>query len=79
MTLTVNVHNDYIGNVLSDFTTRGGVVSEVYSVNDSEKQVMVGKVPLKSILGYSTKLRSLTAGGGVFAAEYCAHSEHRDV
>ncbi|GMH86088.1 hypothetical protein TL16_g10431 [Triparma laevis f. inornata] len=79
MTLTVNVHNDYIGNVLSDFTTRGGVISEVYSVNDSEKQVMVGKVPLKSILGYSTKLRSLTAGSGVFAAEYCAHSEHRNV
>ena len=72
MTLTVNVDGDAIGSVLSDFSMRGGIVSEVMSVGE-DKQCLMGKVPLRKILGYSTKLRSLTAGSGVFTAEYYAH------
>lgn len=74
MTLTVNCGGDAIGAVLSDFSARGGLVSEVNAVG-GDKQIMVGHIPLRQILGYSTKLRSLTAGSGVFNAEYFAHGQ----
>ena len=74
MRMTVNVNSEEIGTVVSDFTSRGGIVSDVSNTGVG-KQTMVGKIPLKKILGYSTKLRSLTAGSGVFSAEYFAHNK----
>ncbi|GMI32863.1 hypothetical protein TrRE_jg10040 [Triparma retinervis] len=73
MAVNVSVNGDAIGAVVSDFSTRGGQIEEVASLGDGDKQGLVGRVPLKKILGYSTKLRSLTAGSGVFTAEYFAH------
>ena len=73
MMVNVSANREAIGAVLSDFSTRGGVIGEVSNIG-GDKQGLVGKVPLKKILGYSTKLRSLTAGSGIFTAEYFAHA-----
>ncbi|GMI22135.1 hypothetical protein TeGR_g10590 [Tetraparma gracilis] len=71
MKLDVTVREEQVGAVLADFTTRGGQVGDVQSAGDFH--VISGSVPLKSILGYATVLRSLSAGGGVFQAEYESH------
>lgn len=78
MSVEVTLPNDMVGSVLSDLTGRRGTVGDVL-VGEQEgyvlsKALLRGDVPLIEILGYATRLRSLTAGEGAFTAEYKGHS-----
>ncbi|TPX67032.1 hypothetical protein CcCBS67573_g07630 [Chytriomyces confervae] len=77
MDLNVTVPEKYVGLVTKDLTgtRRGNVVSlgtenedgENTGVGDYESHVVHATVPLGSLLGYSTALRGMTAGTGVFS------------
>ncbi|KAI8618629.1 P-loop containing nucleoside triphosphate hydrolase protein [Chytriomyces sp. MP71] len=75
MDLTVTVPEKYVGAVTKDLTgtRRGNVISlgteggGTSSGSDYESHLISATVPLGSMLGYSTALRSMTAGTGVFS------------
>lgn len=75
MHIEIEVPDQFVGEVISDLTgKRRAQEIELRSVTPGVT-VIVGKVPLQSILGYATALRSMTQGEGVFSTEYHSH-EH---
>lgn len=83
MSVEINAPNDMVGSVLSDLTSRRGTVGDVAGDEGGtvlhQKTLVRGQVPLVEILGYANALRSLTAGEGVFTAEYKGHSVCNEV
>ena len=77
MTVEVTVPGKMVGPVLSDLSTRRGLIGEVILGDegdpDQAKAMIRGDVPLVEILGYASALRSLTGGEGIFTAEYVGH------
>ncbi len=67
---------EYIGEVISNFTTRGGLVESLDSKPSIEH--VKGKAPLEKMFGYSTALRSMSQGRGTFAMEF-SHFEKKSV
>ncbi len=64
---------DFVGEVISHITSRGGIINSLES-----KPVMEhirAEVPLANMFGYSTALRSLTQGRGTFAMEFAYFSK----
>ncbi len=76
MSVEVSAPSDIVGTVLSDMTTRRGVIGEVIMGDEDThgKALIHGQVPLAEILGYANTLRSITGGEGTFSAEYKGHS-----
>ncbi len=71
MLVEVEIPNDYVGRIQGDLSSRRGLVlgsqtMEGYSVIRAE-------VPLKTMFGYSTDLRSLTAGQASFTMEFATY------
>jgi len=64
----------YIGDVISDLNSRRGRVSSI-EVNKSGIQQVKSEVPLSAMFGYSTILRSMTQGRGVYSMEFLIYSE----
>eukprot|EP01041_Mallomonas_annulata_P000195 gene195-350_t len=72
MSLEIDSPAVSVGDVLSDLTvTRRGIVREVISSN--MRNIILGEVPLATMLGYATTIRSITKGEGSFSMEYCNH------
>jgi len=68
MALEVRVPVAYVGEVIGDLNVRRARIDET----DMESQgatVIRGSVPLAEMMGYSTRLRSLTQGRGGFSME----------
>ncbi|MGM0675723.1 MAG: elongation factor G, partial [Spirochaetota bacterium] len=59
---------DFLGDVISGITMRGGVVQGVESRPAMEH--IRAEAPLKQMFGYSTSLRSITQGRGNYAMEF---------
>lgn len=59
---------DYVGEVMSNLTSRGGMIESLESKHTSEHIRAV--VPMVKMFGYSTALRSITQGRGTFAMEF---------
>jgi elongation factor G len=59
---------DYVGDVISSLTKRGGLVSSIESRPAFE--MVISQAPLVKMFGYSTTLRSQTQGRGTFAMEF---------
>ncbi len=59
---------DFVGEVISHITSRGGLISSLESKPTMEH--IRAEVPLANMFGYSTALRSLTQGRGTFAMEF---------
>eukprot|EP00731_Ephydatia_muelleri_P016858 Em0009g1282a len=65
--LVVTVPEELLGTVLSDLTSaRRGVVNEVTS--HDQIATVTAHVPVASLMGYSTALRSITSGSGSFVS-----------
>ena len=74
MSLELYLPSIYVGEVLSDLTSkRRGVVKEVKTEDAST--VVTGEVPLATMLGYASSIRSMTQGEGSFTLEYLDHVE----
>jgi len=59
---------DFIGSVVGDLNARGGKVLNMNQKGD--KQVVLAHVPLASLFGYATDIRSLSQGRASFSMEF---------
>ncbi|OQA49394.1 MAG: Elongation factor G [Firmicutes bacterium ADurb.Bin300] len=67
MKVTVNVPDEYIGDVIGDITSRRGLVQGTQA--GAGAQEIIANVPLSTMFGYATDLRSKTQGRGQFVME----------
>ena len=74
----VLIPDDYMGDIMGDLTKRRGRVLGMNPVKG--KQEIEAEVPMGEMYGYSTDLRSLTQGRGVFTLAFNRYEEApRDV
>lgn len=67
MKVTVTVPDEYIGDVLGDITSRRGLVQGTEARMGATD--IIANVPLSTMFGYATDLRSKTQGRGQFVME----------
>ena len=67
MKVTVTVPEDYMGDVIGDLNARRGQISGMESMSGAA--VIHAFVPLSTMFGYATDLRSKTQGRGVYSME----------
>lgn len=65
MEVVVSVPTQYVGEVISSLTMRGGLVSSLESRTSGD--LVHAQAPLSKLFGYSTALRSSTQGRGTFS------------
>lgn len=68
MHLDIMTPKDFVGEVISHLTTRGGMIISLESRSAIEH--IRAEIPLAQTFGYSTALRSMTQGRGTFALEF---------
>ena len=68
MNLDIMTPKDYMGEVISNLTTRGGTIHSLESLQTVEH--IRAQVPMAAMFGYSTSLRSATQGRGAFAMAF---------
>ncbi len=68
MAVDIDVPAEYVGDVISQLTQRGGVVSGMES--HGPNQIVKATAPLEKLFGYSTSLRSQTQGRGTFSMAF---------
>ncbi len=68
MNIEIDVPSRFMGDISSDLNTRRGRISGVDTHGDH--QVIKASVPLSEVQTYSTDLRSITAGEGLYTLEY---------
>jgi len=68
MKLEVEVPADFQGAVTGELNKRRGLIVSTETVGNSS--TIIAEVPLAETFGYSTDLRSLTQGQGVFSMEF---------
>jgi len=73
MTLKITVPSSQMGDVLGDLNTRRARVLGMDQQGD--KSVITAQVPLAEIQRYSTDLRSMTGGRGVYTMEFSHYEE----
>lgn len=69
----VLIPDDYMGDIMGDLTKRRGRVLGMNPVKG--KQEIEADVPMGEMYGYSTDLRSMTQGRGVFTLEFNRYEE----
>ena len=73
MSLDVVVPTSYYGDVMSDISARRGEI--IHTINKRAKYHIKAKVPLNEIYKYSTKLRSLTQGRGIYTLQFFCYRQ----
>jgi len=63
------VPEEYVGDVVGDFSSRRGDISGM-EPRGSNVQAITALVPLSEMFGYATRLRSMTSGRGTFSMEF---------
>ena len=71
--LEVNAPDDFVGNVVSDINSRRGKIHNM-TAKPSGGQMVSAEVPLASMFGYSTDVRSLSQGRAFFSMEFLNYS-----
>lgn len=75
MRLEIIVPDEFCGAVLEDLASRGGIIRKMNS--DGANSVILLEIPLANTFGYTTLLRSLSRGLGVFVLTYEKHGPRR--
>ena len=73
MKVQVSAPAEYIGDVISSITQRGGIVLSMESRPGAD--AVIAEAPLEKMFGYTTVLRSSTQGRGSFSMEFSHYSE----
>ena len=73
MKVQASAPSEYIGDVISTITQRGGIVLSMENRNNGD--TVVAECPLEKMFGYTTVLRSATQGRGTFSMEFDHYSE----
>ncbi len=76
MLVQATAPGEYIGDVISSITQRGGIVLSMESKATAD--TISAEVPLRQMFGYTTVLRSSTQGRGSFSMEFGHYSEKPD-
>lgn len=71
--LEVKVPEEYMGDVMGDISSRRGKILGMDA--DGRFQIIKAKVPLAELHKYSTILRSMTQGQGIFHREFSHYEE----
>ncbi len=71
--ITIEIPDEYMGDVIGDLNSRRGRVLGVDS--KGSHQIVKGQVPLAEILKYAPDLRSMTSGRGTFTYEHSHYEE----
>ncbi len=75
MKLEIIAPEEFCGAILSDLAARGGVIRKIDA--DGRNSVILLEIPLENTFGYTTLLRSLSKGLGVFVLTYEKHGVKR--
>lgn len=71
MQVTIDVPEERSGVVMSDVTgRRRGTISEILVSDSTHMAIVHALLPLSAVIGYSSSLRSLTAGEASFSVEF---------
>ena len=73
MRVEVIVPDEYLGDVMGDLSSRRGKIEGMTQRKDA--QVVTAFVPLSSMFGYVTDLRSITQGRAVFHMEFAKYQQ----
>ena len=68
----VMMPNDYMGDVMSDLSSRRGIIMGTDAANGG-MTVLKAKVPLKEMSSYSTALSSMTGGSSSFTMKFASY------
>lgn len=68
MDVKISAPSQYIGDVISSITQRGGIVNSMESRPSAD--LVSAEAPLSKMFGYTTVLRSSTQGRGSFSMEF---------
>ncbi|MBV5287842.1 MAG: elongation factor G [Methyloversatilis discipulorum] len=74
MAVEVETPEDYMGNVMGDLSGRRGIVQGMEDLPGGIKAIKA-EVPLASMFGYSTTLRSLSQGRATYSMEFKHYAE----
>ena len=76
VSMKVSVPDKFTGDVMGDLNKRRGCVLGMNpDANRKGNTVVEADVPMLSIYGYSTDLRSMTGGSGVFSYEFARYEQ----
>ena len=73
MKVQASAPSEYIGDVISSLTQRGGIVLSMESKPGAD--TVTAEAPLEKMFGYTTVLRSSTQGRGTFSMEFSHYAE----
>jgi elongation factor G len=73
MKIEVTMPQEYMGEVIGDLNSRRGRIEETEQQNG--RQVVRGLVPLESMFGYATDLRSVTQGRGNYTMQFARYEQ----
>eukprot|EP01025_Chloroclados_australasicus_P019069 TRINITY_DN20248_c1_g1_i1.p1 TRINITY_DN20248_c1_g1~~TRINITY_DN20248_c1_g1_i1.p1 ORF type:complete len:138 (-),score=20.53 TRINITY_DN20248_c1_g1_i1:48-401(-) len=72
MSVEVRAPVEYQGTIMGDLNRRRGMIQD--AATEVEDTVVTAVVPLSEMFGYSSSLRSQTAGKGEYSMEFCRHA-----
>jgi len=73
MFVEVTTPEEYMGDVIGDLNSKRGQVEEMF--DRGQAKVVRAKVPLSSMFGYVSNLRSMTSGRASYAMEFSHYAE----
>ncbi|MCX6810809.1 MAG: elongation factor G [Candidatus Berkelbacteria bacterium] len=73
MKVEVTIPEEYTGDVVGDLNAKRGQIEEM--IDRAGAKIIDSKVPLSSMFGYATSLRSMTQGRGNYTMEFDHYSE----
>ncbi|RDK10945.1 elongation factor G [Cupriavidus lacunae] len=75
MAVEVETPEEFTGNVMGDLSSRRGMVHGIEDIAGGGGKIVRAEVPLATMFGYSTTLRSLTQGRATFTMEFKHYAE----
>lgn len=75
MKVEVEVPEVNMGDVISDLNSRRGKIEQIEPLGDGAIQKIIAQVPLSEMFGYSTSLRSVTQGRGIYSMQFFLYSD----
>jgi len=72
MRVEVITPEDYMGDIIGDLNSRRGMIEQMDTNPDGS--VVRAQVPLASMFGYSTELRSMSQGRAVYSMEFSKYA-----
>jgi len=72
-TLTINVPQDFMGAVTKELSARRTQITEMNQEGDTS--IIIGKAPVKELIGFSADIRGATQGRAIWTAEYAGYEQ----